>query len=114
MKKINIVAAFSLVVAVIIGTLFFAKTRLPKNTVIISDYAYLPKKITVKKGTTITWINRDIAKHTVTADGDLTDGPNSEFFGQNKSYQFRFTKSGVFSYHCDPHPYMKAVVEVTN
>jgi plastocyanin len=32
---------------------------LPPNTVIIQNFAFSPQEITVKVGTTVTWINRD-------------------------------------------------------
>ena len=79
--------------------------------VAIQDYAFVPAKLVVKKGTTVTWTNKDIAKHTVT--GDTAGEAASPFFGQNGTFVHKFEKVGTFSYHCEPHPYMKAVVEVT-
>ncbi len=83
----------------------------PQTTsIIIKDYAYSPATLTIKKGTTITWTNQDIAKHTVTGD---SGGPLSEFFGKGHSYSYTFTKAGSYPYHCEPHPYMTATVVVT-
>lgn len=130
MKKFNLGLLFITFIAIIAIALYGARkapehtssqkniivvapTKTPLNTVIISDYKYLPKKIIIKKGTTITWVNKDIAKHTITADTDITNGPNSQFFGKDGSYKFTFNTLGTFAYHCEPHPYMKAVVEVT-
>ncbi len=66
--------------------------------------------MTVKKGTTITWINKDIAKHTVTSEDNQINSPR---FGQGEKFTFQFTKTGMFSYFCQPHPYMKGSIEVT-
>ena len=121
MKKINLSLLLLAFIAIIAVILYGARktpgsgvsqTKISENTVLISNYEYSPKKITVKKGTTISWINKDIAKHTVTVDTDITNGPNSDFFGQGKSYKFTFNKVGTYPYHCEPHPYMKAIVEV--
>ena len=35
------------------------------NEVIISDYKFLPKTLSVAVGTTVTWVNHDMARHTV-------------------------------------------------
>ncbi|CAN5150340.1 hypothetical protein BH11PAT1_BH11PAT1_7940 [soil metagenome] len=83
-----------------------------KNTIHIMNYAFTPKTMTVKKGTTITWKNYDIAKHTITKDNDSKEGPQSEFFGQGETYSFQFTKVGTYTYHCEPHPYMKGEITV--
>ncbi len=80
------------------------------NAITIKDYAFSPATLTIKKGTTITWTNQDIAKHTVTGD---SGGPSSEFFGKGKSYSYTFTKAGSYPYHCEPHPYMTATIVVT-
>ncbi len=80
------------------------------HAVIIKDYSFAPATITVKKGTTVTWTNEDIAKHTVTGD---QGGPSSEFFGKGQSYSYTFDKAGTYPYHCEPHPYMTATIIVT-
>ncbi len=84
------------------------------NTVLISNYTFSPNPLKVKKGTMVTWTNRDIAKHSVTVDnGQPAGGPGSDLFGKGQSYSFTFATVGTFKYHCDPHPYMHGVVEVT-
>ena len=84
----------------------------PPNGVIISDYEYQPGNITVKAGTKVTWTNEDTAQHTVTLEGE-GEGPKSERFGKGQSYSYTFMKAGTYKYFCEPHPYMKASVEVT-
>ncbi len=84
------------------------------NSVTISNYAFSPASITVKKGTTVTWTNEDTIKHTVTADDDSQPGPKSELFGKGKTYSYTFDTVGQFPYHCVPHPYMKGTVTVTD
>jgi len=36
------------------------------NEVVITDYKFVPPVLTVSVGTTVTWINRDVAPHTAT------------------------------------------------
>lgn len=79
----------------------------------IKDYAYSPKTITVKAGTTVTWTNKDSVRHDVTSDNESADAPKSELLANGETYSFKFNKPGTYTYHCTPHPYMKATVIVT-
>lgn len=80
------------------------------DVVEIKDFAYQPSDITVKKGTTVTWTNRDNTAHTVTADNG--NGPDSELLSKGQSYSYTFNEAGVFSYFCKPHPSMRGKVTV--
>ena len=84
------------------------------NQVSIKNYMFTPMAITVKVGTTVTWTNTDSVNHTITADNNSTDAPNSMDIGKGKSYDFTFKKAGTYTYHCFPHPYMHGTVTVTN
>lgn len=83
------------------------------TNVSIKDYAFGPKDVSIKVGTTVTWTNEDSVRHTVTADKASATAPKSDFFGKGESYSFKFAKAGTYSYYCEPHPYMKASVTVT-
>jgi amicyanin len=82
------------------------------NNVTIESYKYSPEKITVKKGTTVTWENLDLAPHTVTVEEGEGPGPDSELFGKGEKYSYTFNEAGTFPYYCKPHPYMKGEVVV--
>jgi plastocyanin len=84
-----------------------------QNEVIISDFAFQPSKITIKKGTTVTWTNRDSAHHDITPDQPSDNFKASKLLSKGESYSFTFNTAGHYSYHCSPHPYMKANIEVT-
>ncbi len=85
-------------------------TPVAANAVTIKGYAFTPKTLAVKKGTTVTWTSEDIAKHTVTG---KNGGPASALLAQGESYSYTFDTVGTFEYFCEPHPYMTASVEVT-
>ena len=76
----------------------------------IEDFAFNPSPITVKKGTKVTWTNKDSVEHTVTG---TSGGPDSELFGKGASYSYTFNEVGAFSYFCKPHPHMTGTVVVT-
>lgn len=81
--------------------------------VTISNFAFSPSTIKVKKGSTVTWTNNDSAGHTVTSDDNsAVSGLDSELIAQGKTFSFTFDKVGVYSYHCTPHPSMTGTVEV--
>jgi len=83
------------------------------NSVVIENFAFSPASITVKKGTTVTWTNKDGATHTVT-EVDSQTGPDSGDLASSKSYSFTYTTTGTFKYHCAIHPSMVGSVTVTN
>lgn len=83
------------------------------NTVEISSYKYMPETITVKKGTKVTWTNKDSVAHTVTTQDGSPAKIDSGLFGKDESYSYTFEKTGTYEYFCEPHPYMKATVIVT-
>jgi amicyanin len=90
-------------------------TPAPAQTtnVSIHDYSFDPEVTKVKVGDTVTWTNQDDVEHDVIADKTSSDAPNGPLLAKGKSYSFKFTKAGTYAYHCGPHPYMKATVEVT-
>ncbi|MDB5170423.1 MAG: plastocyanin [Candidatus Saccharibacteria bacterium] len=80
------------------------------SNVTIQNSAYSPTSVTVEKGTTVTWTNRDSTPHTVTADSG--SGPNSGQLKNGQSYSYTFAQAGTFAYHCTLHPQMKATAIV--
>ncbi len=84
------------------------------NEVTIENFAFTPVTMKIKKGTTITWTNQDPAKHDVTSDIDSPQkGLGSQLLAKGESFSFTFDAVGTYKYHCSPHPYMKAMIEVT-
>lgn len=83
------------------------------NKITYKNFAVVEKAIKVKKGTTVTWINEDSAKHDVTPDMETEEFKTSELFGKGETYEVTFNTPGTYSYYCSPHPYMKGTIEVT-
>jgi plastocyanin len=75
----------------------------------IVDFSYDPDPVTIQAGGKVTWLNRDSASHTATADdGSFDTGTIEE--GKLKSESFK--QSGTYAYHCTIHPSMKGTIEV--
>ncbi len=89
------------------------QTATAPNEVIMQGLEFKTRKLTVKKGTTVTWRNLDDAKHNIAFDSGSKAGTEGELFGRDQSYAVTFDEVGTYDYHCRPHPYMKATIEVT-
>jgi amicyanin len=83
------------------------------SSVEIQNFAFNPGKITVKKGTKVTWTNQDSVKHNVAPDSASDNFKGSDLLAKGESYSYTFNTAGTYTYHCSPHPYMKGTVEVT-
>ncbi len=81
------------------------------NEVAIDDFLFMPERIEVAPGTTVTWTNREAPEHSVQDEGDLF--PESEALGQGESFTFTYDTPGEFPYVCGIHPYMKGTVVVS-
>jgi plastocyanin len=88
-----------------------SNTPVSSDQVTIENEAFTPSGITVKKGTKVTWTNKDSMAHTVT--GDTPSGPNSQTLNQGDAYSFTFDSTGTFKYHCNFHSFMTGTVTVT-
>lgn len=79
---------------------------------------YDPSPITIKKGSSITWINKDPTIHTVTSgktDNDSTQYKfNSGMLIFNSTYIHKFDNIGIYYYHCFIHPFMIGKINVVS
>ena len=69
-------------------------------TINMADFEYVPKALTVQKGTTVIFVNMDAAKHTVTEDSGKF---NSKDIQPGSNFTFTFNDAGTFPYHCEFH-----------
>ena len=81
------------------------------NEVVMQGSKFSPAQITVAKGTTVKWINRDSFAHTVTSSSQpqLFDSGN---MGANQTFTFKFDSAGTYSYYCKIHTGMTGSVVV--
>jgi len=75
----------------------------------IDQFAFIPQRITVKAGTTVTWINEDDVPHTVASSSKLF---KSKALDTGDKFSFTFTTPGTYAYICSVHPYMTGAVVV--
>lgn len=82
-----------------------------KSAVTITNYSFHPATLTVKKGTTVIWLNKDDDVHTIKS----MDGPeafNSPALDSGTRFGFTFHHAGTYHYICSVHPYMHGVIVV--
>jgi plastocyanin len=75
----------------------------------IVEFTYDPDPVTIEEGGKVTWINRDSAPHTATADDESFDTGTLEE-GKLKSETFK--EPGTYAYYCEIHPNMHGTIEV--
>ncbi len=76
--------------------------------VVMQNLKFEPGTLTIKRGTEVTFTNKDVAPHTVTA----ADGqPDSGIIAPGGA--FKLTVTEPFDYVCTVHPAMKAKIELT-
>jgi plastocyanin len=76
----------------------------------IDNFAFTPATITVPKGSTVTWVNRDDIPHLVVCP---SLNMRSQVLDTDQSFAFRFDKPGRVNYFCGLHPHMTGTVMVT-
>jgi nitrite reductase (NO-forming) len=79
---------------------------------------YNPSPVTVKSGSTIRWINEDLAPHTATSGSPKDGGASVANYdtgiigpGQSADQVISLSK-GVVEYFCALHPYMKGTINI--
>ena len=80
-----------------------------QHTVTIDGVQYSPADLTVHRGDTVVWVNKDPFPHTATADDKAF---SSGSIAVNGTWKYVAMKSGVHSYSCTFHPTMKGKLTV--
>ncbi len=81
-----------------------------ESVVVIDLLKYAPETLSIPRGTTVHWVNRDAMGHTVTSREGKWD---SGMILPGGSWSRRFDEAGTYAYYCTPHPFMTGTVVVT-
>ena len=76
-------------------------------TIMNENFAFNPQVSVIARGGTVTWIQKDSDKHTVTGSGF-----DSSELSQGQTFNYTFNKVGVYEYGCKLHPSMKGKIIV--
>ena len=80
------------------------------HTVVIAEMQFSPRSLSVRRGDTVVWINKDFFPHNVTAQQGGTFA--SPELAPNQSWKYVAVEAGSFIYVCTLHPTMKAMLQV--
>jgi amicyanin len=91
------------------GAVMAAPVGAEDTAVKIENFTFGPQGVTVKAGTTVTWINDDDIPHTVASS---TKAFKSKVLDSEDKFSFTFTTAGVYEYFCSLHPHMTGTIVV--
>ena len=80
--------------------------------VAIRDFSFQANDVRITAGTSVTWLNCEPSgtpSHTSTSDQGAWQSP---LLAPGDAFTQTFDSPGVFTYHCDPHPFMTGTVTV--
>ena len=89
----------------------------PADTIVIRDLRFEPLELSVAKGATVTWLNKDQIPVQIQSDdfGTTPTVPgqfSSEPLNPGESFQHTFADAGEFKYSDPFHPYIAGMVTV--
>jgi plastocyanin len=102
-------AAFAAGAIAGVAGIHVVSARAADTEVKIDNFAFLPQRLAVKAGTTVTWMNADDSPHTVVSGTKLF---KSKALDTDDRFSFTFTTPGVYEYFCSVHPHMTGTVVV--
>ena len=94
---------------VVAGLVLLAGPASRKHTIEISGFAYKPAALTVARGDTVVFVNKDVVPHTATAPKRQWD---TATIAAGASATIVAARPGVYDYVCALHPSMKATLRV--
>lgn len=80
--------------------------------VVIKKMKFQPQQVTVKKGSTVRWENRERRQYHSVWFKQLGEPEPVDYFFPEEIYERRFDAKGEFPYRCGPHEEMTGIVRV--
>jgi plastocyanin len=95
--------------AILAAAAWSPPARAEEMQVKIDNFTFSPQRLTVKAGTTVTWLNADDIPHAIASSTKLF---RSKALDTDDKYSFTFTTPGVYEYFCSLHPHMTGSIVV--
>ena len=108
-SRSGVATAFGVVLLVAAATFAARSAPATDAEVDLDQFTFLPQRITVKAGTTVTWINEDDVPHTIVSSSKVF---KSKALDTGDKFSFTFTTPGTYEYFCSVHPHMTGAVVV--
>jgi amicyanin len=113
MRSAIVAAALGAATAAVLAAVVLpghAQTAAPASAVSIDNFTFTPPSVTIKAGTTVTWINKDDIPHGIASANNAFT--KSKALDTDDSYSFTFTTPGTYQYFCYVHPHMTGTIVV--
>lgn len=109
-SKNNVVTEFNQIEEMPDTTITTEKTTVESSiTIHIKDFSFGSSSMTIPVDTTVIWVNDNSAAHDITAGSGEFVSPK---IASGEKFEYKFTKKGVYNYHCSLHPNMKSAITV--
>lgn len=82
------------------------------HTVVIEGMEFRPGTLSIRRGDSVRWVNKDIVEHTATTPQGSKRPFDSRMIRAGNSWKRTFTQAGTYDYLCTYHPTMKGVIRV--
>jgi len=105
----SIATALAIATLAVTGAFPIASVQAVGVEVQIDQFTFAPQQVTVKAGTTVTWINDDDVPHTIASSTKLF---KSKTLDTKDRFSFTFTTPGTYEYFCSLHPHMTGSIVV--
>jgi len=93
----------------IVGVVASERAVSKTHTITIEGMRFQPQTLTVSRGDTIVWVNKDLVPHTATSKAGAFDSPTIQ---ADESWKYTAGTTGEFAYICAFHPAMTATLRV--
>ena len=104
-----ILAAAAMVIVCVFQLTAGERSEPKTHTVTMENMRFQPQHLTVARGDTVVWVNKDLVPHTATS---KAGGFDSQVVPAEKTWRFTARKTGEFAYICAFHPTMAATLQV--
>jgi plastocyanin len=104
-----LIAALSVAILGGMGSSIAAAAETEAPQVMVKDFMFTPVSLTVKAGSTVTWVNMDDEPHTVVSNTQLF---RSGALDTKETFSFKFSEPGTYHFACSIHPRMVGTIVV--
>ena len=89
-------------------------TATSPTAITIDKFEFVPARLTVHVGDTVTWTNEENSFHTVTSGtpDSRTGLFDSGEFDTRETFEYTFAEAGTYAFFCDRHEFMRGEVTV--
>jgi plastocyanin len=101
--------ALSIVMLGELGASISSAAETDPTKIVVKDFMFMPTSLTVKAGSTVTWVNMDEEPHTVVSNTQMF---RSGALDTKETFSFKFTEPGTYHFTCSIHPRMVGTILV--